>query len=125
MNDEKIRLLKMVEEGKLTAEQAAGLFEALGDTENQEQEPAIAIEPQNFRIRVIDIKSGQNKINLAIPIKLLKMIEALTPESVKESLRDRGLNFKEIMKAADTNQRGIILEMEDTVSGEKIEIQVE
>ena len=72
--DEKLRILKMVEEGKITAEQAAELMAAL-NADVPAQSAAIArsgYDKKMFRI-IVDSVSG-DKVNVQFPVGAVKKI---------------------------------------------------
>ena len=99
--EEKLRVLKMLEEGKITAEQAAGLLEAIGP---EKVEAAYDIEPVSnsydkkmFRIQV-DSTDG-DKVNIQLPvIAIRKLLNATGKLPIpEESLQ--GVDLKEITSA--------------------------
>ncbi|MBU9727141.1 SHOCT-like domain-containing protein [Diplocloster modestus] len=99
--EEKLRVLKMLEEGKITAEQAAGLLEAI---EPEKEEAAYGIEPaansydkKMFRIQV-DSTDG-DKVNIQLPvIAIRKLLNATGKLPIPdESLQ--GVDLKEITSA--------------------------
>ena len=69
MDEDRMRILKMLEEGKINAEEAAKLLEALGG--RAETGPAGKGERARwFRVRVTDTKTGRKKVNINIPLGL-------------------------------------------------------
>lgn len=82
--EEKLRILKMVEEGTISAEQAKELLEALGDGESAREiawEEAvirtdIPYEDRMFRI-IVDSADG-DKVRVQFPIKAVKAILKVT-----------------------------------------------
>lgn len=82
--EEKLRILKMVEEGTISAEQAKELLEALGDGESAREtaweEPVIRTdipyEDRMFRI-IVDSADG-DKVRVQFPIKAVKAILKVT-----------------------------------------------
>lgn len=82
--EEKLRILKMVEEGTISAEQAKDLLEALGESESV-QEPAweapavrtdVPYEDRMFRV-IVDSADG-DKVRVQFPIKAVKAILKVT-----------------------------------------------
>ena len=82
--EEKLRILKMVEEGTITAEQARALMEALGEGEPA-QEPAweapairsdVPYEDRMFRV-IVDSADG-DKVRVQVPVKAIKAILKIT-----------------------------------------------
>ncbi|HUX22058.1 MAG TPA: hypothetical protein VMW69_12525, partial [Spirochaetia bacterium] len=85
MNEERMRILKMIQEGQISAEEGARLIEALeGErieevrhTSNWGQSSA----GRSLKIRVIDTVTGREKINLNVPIGLAKMLSSFIPDT--------------------------------------------
>lgn len=82
--EEKLRILKMVEEGTISAEQAKELLEALGDGESAREtaweesviRTDIPYEDRMFRI-IVDSADG-DKVRVQFPIKAVKAILKVT-----------------------------------------------
>lgn len=85
--EEKMRILKMVEEGKISAEQAVGLLDALGQAEVPADAPAANwVEPVNapgagyddkmLRV-VVDTPEG-DKVNVQLPVKIVQQMLKVT-----------------------------------------------
>ena len=87
MNDEYMRILKMIEEGKVTAEEGAELMKAIGggDAEGDEKVEAqlsgvkSSLKGKKLRIKVTDTETGKDKVNIRIPLKLAKLAEKPKP----------------------------------------------
>ncbi len=77
MNEEVIMVLKMVEEGKISADKAKDLIEALGDSsENIE-----AITPKKYEdkfLKVEVLSHEGDKVNVQLPIKVIKEVIKIT-----------------------------------------------
>ena len=82
--EEKLRILKMVEEGTISAEQAKELLEALGDGESAREtaweesviRTDIPYEDRMFRI-IVDSADG-DKVRVQFPVKAIKAILKIT-----------------------------------------------
>lgn len=123
--EERLQILKMIEEGMISAAEGAELLRAL-DTKGeklQAQEPLKgASAPRWFRVRVTDVNSGRNKVNINIPMGLvnvgIKMGARFAPEIEGERLED-------ILDAVRSGQQGKVMDITDEEDGERIEIFVE
>ena len=76
--DEKLRILKMVEDGTITAEQGAELMAAM-NTETPPREPVLkrnSYDKKMFRI-IVDSVSG-DKVNVQFPVGAIKKILKVT-----------------------------------------------
>lgn len=90
--DEKMRILKMLEDGKVTAEQAMGLLNAMGETQKEEMEGHedaasgnwidIAAEPNmsydNKMLRIVVDSPDGDKVNVQLPVKIIRQVLKVT-----------------------------------------------
>jgi hypothetical protein len=119
--EERLRILKMIESGQVSAEDGAQLIDALGESQNRErQRPGQP--PRTLRVRVTDLNTRRQKINVTIPVSLvgvgLKLGAKLVP-------RMAGANADELMRKIESGATGRIFEMQDLDEAERIEIFVE
>ena len=89
--EEKLRILKMVEEGKLTAEQAVELLKALEGTAPEQETTDSAesfyeetravpenIPYENKMLRIIVDSSAGDKVNIQLPVKIIRQMLMVT-----------------------------------------------
>ena len=70
--DERMRILKMISEKQITAEEGARLLEALrGSSASDAQGRNATGKARWLRIRVTDRPSGRTKVNVSLPIGLV------------------------------------------------------
>jgi len=124
-NEERLRILKMVEEGKISAADGARLLEALSVSDKRRPEPAS--QPASgtarwLRVRVTDLQTGKDRVNVNIPMNLvnvgLKMGARFAPDM-------EGVNLAEITELVRSGATGKLVEVEDLEDGERVEIFVE
>jgi hypothetical protein len=76
-----------------------------------------------LRIRVTDMRTGDSKANVKIPVSLanfgMKMAAKYAPESIE------GLDMNEIIAAVKNGGEGKLMDVEDQEKGELVEILVE
>src|SRR5215212_4909693 len=115
--DERLRILKMIEGGQVSAEQGSQLIEALGEPPRERLRPGT--QPRTLRVRVTELATRRQTLNVTIPVTLvavgLKLGARLAP-------RMAGANTEEIMRAIESGATGRIFEMQDLDEGERIEI---
>jgi hypothetical protein len=120
--EERMQILKMVEEGKISAEEGAKLLAALSASSKIGVQKREGGGPKQFRVRVTDLASGRNKVNINIPMSLvnvgLKMGARFAPDI-------EGVNFDEVMEAVRSGSQGKIIDVVDDEDGERVEIYVE
>lgn len=122
LTEERLQILKMVEEKKLTSKEAIDLLAAI-DQKNQE------IVQRNkskwLRIKVFE-PGDQTKVNVNIPLSLidvgLKIAKKFKPELDDEVLKN--IDLDEIIEAIKNGAEGKIVEV-DSDKGERVEIFVE
>lgn len=96
--DEKLRILKMVEEGTITAQQAADLMNAMGVEQLQEQLPVIkSYDKKMFRI-LVDAPNGDN-VNIQFPVGAVKKILKATGQIPMPQQEMEGIDVKAMMEA--------------------------
>lgn len=116
--EERMRILKMVGDKQITAEEGAKLLEALRETAGQEK----AGKPRWLRVRVTDRASGRVKLNVTIPTGLvdvgLKMGARFAPEMAD-------MDMGAIESALSQGIQGRIIEVDDDKDAERVEIFIE
>ncbi len=123
-SEERMQILKMIQEGKITAEEGARLLAALAEGARSEKKAAggPGASPSWFRVRVSDLASGRDKVNVNIPMGLvnvgIKMGARFAPEI-------EGVNPDEIMAALKSGTQGKIIDVINEEDGEHVEIFVE
>lgn len=119
--EERVRILQMIQEGKVSAEEGARLLQALGSS-SRPPSPPPARDPRLLRVRITDLASGKTKVNVNIPMSLvsvgIKLGARFTPHSAN-------VDYGEILEAIKGGASGKLVDMEDITSGEHIEIWVE
>ncbi len=93
MSEERARILRMVANGKLSAEEAAELLEALEPAPRTEARTASLVEPlpvaspTGARTLVINItEGGDSKVNVRIPLGLARAAGRFIPRQAQEYL---------------------------------------
>lgn len=120
--EERIKVLKMIEEGKVSAEEGARLLAAL-DKSRQRSSFAAPPEPNGrwIRLRVSDTRSGKTKVNMQLPLGLIGMGLQVGARFVPNIA---GLDAGQIQDALRSGMRGKVLEVAGD-EGQLVEIYVE
>jgi hypothetical protein len=122
--EERMQILRMVAEGTITAEEGAKLLAAL-EPDRVPQRHSLAGEPSQprwFRVRVTDLETGRNKVNVNLPMSL---VEVGTRMGARFSPELEDLDFHDIIDQVKSGAQGKIVEVEDMDGGERVEIYVE
>jgi hypothetical protein len=123
-NEERMQILKMIEEGKISASEGTELLRTLAQSDRGQPAETLkgASNPRWFRVRVTDLDTGRNKVNVNIPMGLvhvgIKMGARFAPEM-------EGVEYEEIMQAIRGGQQGKVLDITNEEEGERVEIFVE
>ncbi len=123
--EERMQILKMIENRQISAEEVSRLLSALEDKPSPELPPPPSPNTRGrwLRVRVTDLKTGRRKVNVNIPLSLvdigLKMGAKFSPVGME------GLNMDQIMTAIKAGGTGKIVDVEDEEDGEHVEVYVE
>ncbi len=119
MSEERLRILKMIDEGKISVDEGSQLLVALrGDASRAAH--GGEDERRWFRLRVTDVNSGETKVSVNVPIKLVLVGAKMGARFVP---RVEGVDVEAIMTRIREGEEGVMLNL---VSGdERFEIFVE
>jgi hypothetical protein len=123
-SEERMKILKMIEEGKLSAEEGTKLLAALSDKRppTPPRPPGMPGGARWLRIRVTDIRTGRSKASVQIPLALvdagMKIGAHFAPEV-------EGVDMSNVMEAVRSGVTGKIIDVTDEEDGEHVEIYVE
>lgn len=121
LSDERMRILTLIENGQITAEEGAKLLAALRSSTKEDSGLGQA-QPRWFRVRVTDLETGRNKVNINIPMALVNVAVKMGARFVPES---EDIDLEEFAEAIRSGQQGKILEVTDKDEAEYVEIFVE
>jgi hypothetical protein len=148
--EERMRILQMLQEGKISPEAAAQLLEAMGEGATDEgpakaqaarqeaarqetrsplprQEPMQEpLEPGKkarwLRVRVTDSGSGRPKVNVRMPISLVNLGLKIGARYTPEI---EGLDLSGLLEAAQMGEAGPFVDVYDDEDGEHVEVFLE
>ena len=124
-SEERMKILKMIEEGKISAEEGARLLTALkegsrsGDGAGSTRTPGAG---HWLRIRVTDIASGRSKASVQIPLGLIDAGMKIGAHFAPEV---EGVDMTTVMDALRAGVTGKIIDVTDDEDGEHVEIFVD
>ena len=138
MSDERIKILEMIQNGKINAAEGLQLLKALDESFIQKE----CVTTTGSRFLRIRITSGQNKkVNVNIPISLLKVASKFAsfgikciPEEALQEMQKKGIdlseiNFDELVQLIDqglADGKLVDIDTDDQKDGHtKVEIYVE
>jgi hypothetical protein len=133
--DERMTILRMIENNKITAEQGAQLLSAMGKTgetttapaaEIPQEQPAHSQAPasrgRRFRVEVTDTVSGKHKVSVNLPIGLVRW-GLRTGKKFSSDLDD--IDMDELADMLEGGEDGQFIEVFDEEDGEHVRVFIE
>jgi hypothetical protein len=125
-SEERMKILKLIEEGKISADEGSKLLSALSDTRRGIPTPprpaGMGGGARWLRVRVTDTRTGRSKASVQIPLALvdagMKIGAHFAPEV-------EGVDMSNVMEALRAGVTGKIIDVVDEEDGEHVEIFVE
>jgi len=119
---EQMKILQMLQEGTIKAEEAAKLLEALEESreETPDSEPGKVL-----KIKVSDKYSGAVKVNMGVPLGFARFIKDLIPASERARIESQGVDLDAVFANLDSGVKGKLVDVEDVQDGHLIEIWIE
>lgn len=138
MSAERLRILQMIEEQKITAAQGMELLQALDETEAEPKKALVSKEKKFLRVRVTTDKA---KVNVNIPLSLVRVASKFAvfgmgfiPEEARKELDNKGIDLSQLDLAELMNliEQGVMteklvdIEADDPKEGpSKVEVYVD
>ncbi len=129
--EERLRILMMIQEGKITAAEGARLIEALEDISEKPTPPRVPAasgnvpggrKPRYLRVLITDTDSGKARVNVRLPVSLinsgLRMGAKFAPEI-------EGLEMEDLNAWLNSGEVGQIVDIFDEEDGEHVEVFLE
>jgi hypothetical protein len=123
-NNERMMILKMIEEGTVSADEGAKLLASVesAPSKSHQKTPQRQGDAKWFRVRVTDTITGKSKATVSLPLSLmdwgLRVGAQFAPEVAN-------LDLGELSEILSTGLEGKIVDVLDEVDGEHVEIYVE
>jgi len=123
-SEERMKILKMIEEGKLNVEEGTKLLAALSEKRMPmpPRPPGMSGGARWLRIRVTDVRTGRSKASVQIPLALVDAGMKLGAHFAPEV---EGVDMSNVMEAVRSGMTGKIIDVTDEEDGEHVEIYVE
>lgn len=125
--EERKRILKLIQEGKITAEEGAKLLNALGSSDSSSKRRSTAAPRSGktarwVRVRVTDVATGKTKTTVNIPLGLIDWGLQIGAQFAPEV---GGLDLNQLSEMLDEGTMGKIVDVINEEDGEHVEIYVE
>jgi len=121
--EERIQILQMIERGQITAEEGARLLEALNEPGRPNKKPRAESQrkgPRQLRIRVTDLKTGRQKIDMRIPRSLINVGINMGARFARDEIQ-----VQDLIDDAQAGAVGKIIDVVDEEDSERVEIFAE
>jgi hypothetical protein len=127
--EERMAILKMIEEDKITAVEGLKLLESLGKEGKPAVKPASppaprvgGINSRMFRVVVTNLATGRPKVNVTLPLSLVNWGLRVGGRFSKEV---EGIDLEELGDILQSNTEGKIIDVMDEEDGEHVEIYID
>jgi hypothetical protein len=129
-SEERLKVLHMIQEGKISAAEGMKLLDALGQSKNSTA-PRPPAPPRPvfsghgarwFRVRVTDMGTGRVRVNIRLPITV---VTAGVKLGARFSPEVEGLDMNALMDSIRAGEMGQIVDVYDENEGEHVEVFLE
>jgi len=119
-NEERVLILRMIEEGKISADEGTRLLAALGSEGENQPAPVANVQStsRTLRVRVTDSVTGSQKVNVNIPTSLVTFGLQFVPDSAD-------FDAQAVRQAIESGISGRIADIQDDEGGKRVEIFIE
>jgi hypothetical protein len=121
-SEERIKILKMIDEGKITALEGAKLLSALSESRKAPRKVSLRTGGGGarwLRVRVSDTVTGKSKATVNLPLGLVDAGLNIASQYAP------GIAFDELVEAINAGAEGKIIDVYDEEDGEHVEIFIE
>lgn len=124
MNEEKIKILKMLEEKKITSDEAMQLLETMERMESKESHEKES-RGRLLKIRVHEGNATNPQVNINVPIAWAKFLTPFLEGKLKQKLEEKGcpVDTAKIHEAIENAEPIKIIDVKD--GDEHVEISIE
>jgi hypothetical protein len=123
--EERMKILRMIQEGKITAEEGARLISALQESRKGTERTSTNAPGRRsswLRIRVTDVLTGRAKVNVNLPLGLM---DAGLKIGAQYAPQLEGIDVENLISQVRAGTEGKIIDVIDEEDGEHVEIFIE
>jgi hypothetical protein len=121
-SEERVKILNMIQEGKLTPEDGLRLLEALDKPPAAKPFPPITGQARWLRVHITDVNTGKTRVNVRLPVTVLNTGIKM---GARFSTEIGQMEMNQVMEAIRNGEIGKILDIIDDEDGEHIQILLE
>lgn len=126
--EERLKILRMIQESKITAQEGILLMEALETKKSPAAKPpTVPAQPitrgaRYLRVRVTEVGTGKVRVNVRLPISV---VNAGIKMGARFSTELEGIDLGSLMDYIHSGETGQVLDVFDDEDGEHVEIFIE
>ncbi|MBE0685028.1 MAG: hypothetical protein IH585_03430 [Anaerolineaceae bacterium] len=125
-SEERMRILKMIQDGVISAEDGIRLLDSIEQSVKREKDGQPVEEAGRaakfFRVRVTDTNTGKARVNVRLPVSVLS---AGMKMGARFSTEIQGLDPSDLMQFIREGTIGKIVDVYDEKDGEHVEVFLE
>lgn len=125
-SEERMRILKMIQDGVISAEDGIRLLDSIEQSVKREKDAQPVEESGRvakfFRVRVTDTNTGKARVNVRLPVSVLS---AGMKMGARFSTEIQGLDPSDLMQFIREGTIGKIVDVFDEKDGEHVEVFLE
>ena len=126
MAEDKERILKLLEEGKISPEDAARLLDAVGEGGSSCcSTNGNGVKNRFLKVKVTERGASRPKVNITLPVALVKWGMRFAPHSARANIAEHEIDPRVITEALEKGITGKIVEVDNEGDGEHIEVWLE
>ncbi len=123
-SEERMKILKMINDGKINAEEGSQLLSALSQRSDKSRKTAKrSLAGQMLRVRVTDMSTGKAKVNVNVPMRLVDAGINIAAQFIPEM--ENAQMLEAVKEALSENMSGKIVDVIDEEDQEHVEIFIE
>ena len=119
---ERLKILEMIQNGKISAEDGAKLLAALQGSGKPAPRKAQDLSNRYMRVRVTDTFTGRSKVSVNLPLALVDAGMNIASNFIPE---EADIDLATISDAINTGLTGKIVDVMDDEDGEHVEVFIE
>ena len=118
-SEERIKILQMIQDGKISPEDGAKLLSALNEGGQRTRTRVTQSDSRYMRVRVTDKFTGKTKVSVNLPLGLVDAGLNIASNFVPD------LGIEDLAEAIKTGLTGKVIDVMDEEDGEHVEIFIE
>jgi hypothetical protein len=125
MSEERNKVLRMLEEGTIDAEEAEELLDSLRASNEEDEGGGDVVETSGDAsfLKILVVEDGKEEVNITFPVGLAKFLKKIVPEKARRKLTEKGIDLGKVIEEIDKGTfDGKLVDVEDGNS--RVEIRL-